>query len=140
MDTDILVALVGIGGAATGGLISFVTARSMRRMEWKLQLREREILAREAAYGDFLAEANRLMFHAIDDKLSHGAEFTALASLEVRLLFFSERVGTAAKDLAICVISHHSRDPAQPDGDFPKLQEKFILECRADLANLREHA
>jgi uncharacterized membrane protein YdjX (TVP38/TMEM64 family) len=103
METQTLVALFGVGGviigSAVGGIISFLSARSMRRMEWQLSLAEKDILNRESLYAEFLTQANRLVLQSIERNISLGTDLTTLIALETKIRFFSDSVGDAAQGL-----------------------------------------
>lgn len=143
METQTLVALVGVGsaliGSAIGGLISFFSTRSVRRMEWVPSLAEKNIHTRESLYADFLTEANRLMLEAIDGKLSQSTAFATLVGLEARLWFFSNAVGEAARNIVVCVMDHHSQEPKNDTLGFPELRDKFIAQCKEDVLALRKN-
>jgi hypothetical protein len=144
MDAQTLAALVGgaavLLGTAVGGLISFFSSRSVRRMEWELALTEKNILNRESLYAEFLTEANRLMLLSVDRRIAQSTELTTLISIEAKIWFHSEIVGKTAREIAKCILDQHSKEPKGSDPGFPKLRDRFIAEGKEDIRNLRKHA
>ena len=142
METQTLMALVGVGGAligsVIGGFISYLSSRSVRRMEWILSLAEKNIHARESLYADFLTEANRLMLQAMESKVSQSTAFSTLVGLEARLWFFSDAVGEVSRKIVRCVMDHHGQDPKKDTLGFPELRDAFIARCKEDLLALRK--
>ncbi|HEY9198967.1 MAG TPA: hypothetical protein VIR60_06340 [Gammaproteobacteria bacterium] len=145
MDTQTLVALVGVGGAllgsAIGGFTSYLSTRSVRRLEWKLSFVENEIHSRESLYADFLTEANRLVLHQVEGKLHRATEMTTLFALEARIWFFSDSVGKAARDLALYVLNDNIKDKEAEAGEEKKsystLRDSYITECKKNISDMK---
>lgn len=142
METQTLIALVGVSGAligsAIGGLISFFSSRAVRRMEWELSLTEKDIRNRESLYADFLTETNRLMLQSIDEKITQGSELTTLIALEAKIWFFSDSVGAVARKIVVCVMDHHSKEPKNEKPSFPELKDKYIFHCKKDITEMKK--
>ena len=143
METQTIVAIVGVAGvlvgSAVGGVISFLSSRSMRRMEWELSLSEKNILSRESLYVEFLTEATRLMLQSTEEKISQTTAFTTFVSLESRIWFQSPVIGELAREIARCVLDSHNKEPKDKAKEFPELRDKYISECKKDLLALRKH-
>lgn len=147
METQTLVALVGVTGAlmgsAIGGFISFFATRSVRKMEWKLSVVQKEMQTRESLYADFLTEANRLLMHQVEGKVHHATELTHLVSLDARIWFFSDIVGKAARSIVLCILDANLKDDEKKDSEekpeFAGLRDTFITECKKDLLAVKSN-
>jgi len=115
MDTPILVAVVGLAGALIGtligGVISYISTRSVRRMEWKQSLVLRDLQTREDLYADFLAEIGRLMLVSLAPPPSTVglSLFSKLVALESKIWFHSDSLGTSARELAKVVLEEFQK-------------------------------
>jgi hypothetical protein len=152
MDTPLLVAIVGLVGALVGsvigGLISFLSTRSVRRMEWRQSLVETDLRTRENLYADFLSEVGRLMLITIARNVGSAQppDFSRLVTLESKIWFHSEPLGKLAREIARVVLTEFSNmTKTEPDKgydplQFANLRDKFIVECKLDLRRVRENA
>jgi hypothetical protein len=141
MQTETLVAFVGVGGSLfgsiVGGLTSFFASRSVRRMDWQLGLLEKDIRAREVLYADFLTEANRVMMHSVAGDLLPTLELKSLVTLEARIWFYSEPVAEVAREIARMLMGLNSKNH-EDDSSFPSLRDKYLQACRSSLMELRK--
>ncbi len=85
MDNQTFTAVIGVAGvllgSTLGGLISFLSIRSVRRMDWELTLIEKDIRSREVLYADFLTEANRQMIDSLSGNAITTSELKNLVAL-----------------------------------------------------------
>lgn len=148
METQTLVAIVGVTGAligsAVGGLISFFSSRSVRRLEWGLGLAEKELRARESLYAEFLTEANRLLLHQIEGKSHQATEMASIIGLESRIWFYSDEVAKVAREIVLCVLDGNIKDSEKKEGKdklvFGDLKDSFLSECKKDFARVKSNA
>lgn len=150
METQTLVAFVGMGGAlvgsAVGGLISYFSSRSVRKLEWELSLVQKEIHARETLYADFLTEAGRLLLHQVENKSHPATEMTNLIALDARIWFYSDAVGKCSRKITVCVVDGNYSDDQEKGEEkkekptFAALRDDFITECKKDLEALKRNA
>ncbi|HEY8886851.1 MAG TPA: hypothetical protein VIM35_00055 [Gallionella sp.] len=156
MDTPVLVAVVGLVGAfvgsAVGGLISYFSTKAVRRMEWKQEMAQKDIQAREDLYADFLSEAGRLMLVSFtkEAKSTPSTEFSKLVTLEAKVWFHSEPLGKQARELAKIVMKEFEPKSVDKTVDetetkkdevtFAALRDKFISDCKLDLQRIRQLA
>jgi hypothetical protein len=152
MDTPLLVAVVGLAGALIGtligGLISWLSTKSVRRMEWKQSLVLRDLQAREELYADFLSEIGRLMLLSLAPPPSTvgSSQFSKLVALESKVWFHSDSLGNSARELAkVVLLEFQKKSETESEKDevntrFATLRDKFISECKQDLKRVRENA
>ena len=144
MEVQIVVAITSAAaalfGSAIGGITSYFSTRSMRRMEWHLALKEREINRREDLFTDFITEANRLVISSFHEKMSNGNELATLVALENRLWLYSEEIGALARKIAGCVLNYHQEKRKDDAPNFADLRDKFISTCRSNLAAAKNDA
>ena len=143
MEVQVVVAIVGVTaalvGSAIGGVTSYFSTRSMRRMEWRLTLQEKEISRRETLYTEFITEANRLVIHSSAEKISDGNVLTLLLALESRIWLHSEGLGPKARKICSCILDYQVKDK-KGTPKFGDLRDDFIAACRKDLADARDGA
>ena len=146
METQTLVALVGVGGAlvgsAVGGLISFLSSRSVRKLEWEPSLSQRDLQARETLYAEFLSEASRIVVRQVDGNISEASDLSELLTLEAKLWFHSEEVGEIARKVVLCVLDRRlsaakKEEPKEANGTFAELKHEYISACKNDLKRLK---
>ena len=154
METQLLVALVGLLGALTGsavgGTISFLSSRAVRRLDHRQSSLQKDREAREALYADFLAEASRLMLLSLrpGGTVDLTDEVTRLVALEARIWFYSDELGDLARTITkIVLFEFRGVDSAvtkerneEEQKAFARHRDKFIQECKLDLAKLRTEA
>ena len=127
-----------------GALASFFATRSLNSEQWRRQKIEKQILAREQLYSDFMAEAARLALTSIDAKAEKAGEFTALYSLMSRIrLIATLPVVTAAEEVTRHTTYLHRSDKAKfttHEADATRTEDSFAAICRRELDELREKA
>lgn len=146
MEPSLLVSVVGVMGALVGstigGLVSYLATRSVRRLEWKQGLIEKNLRGREDLYADFLSEASRLMLLSFskDSKGTEFIEFSKLAALESKVWFHSDTLGKLARQIVRVVLKEFTTGSGVTESEkkadeatFSDLRDKFITECKADL-------
>jgi hypothetical protein len=139
--SSILTAMVGLAGAAIGGLTSFVTSwltlRTQMHQNMLTAARER----REAVYKDFIKEAARLFGDALGHEREDVSDLIALYAIvaHMRLLASSDVVERAERVLEAIVAAylapnrtlHELRQFAHEGGLDPL--RKFSEACRSEL-------
>lgn len=145
MDGSIFTAIVGLAGAALGGLASFATSWLTQRT----QLRERALDAdrsrREVLYTEFIKEASRLYGDALGHEKDDVADLVVLYAIIARLrLIASSPVIVTAEAVMRSIIEtygkpnrtlHELRLFAHEGGLEPLLD--FSVACREELAQRR---
>lgn len=140
MDTEIATAIIAatsaLAGSAVGGVASYFSTRSMRKLEWQLSEIEREIASRRALYGQFLAESNKWIVRSFDQKANSFAEMQELLNLHSEISLISSKIGAKAKEILSCVLDHHQKDK-ETSGTYPTLRDAFIALCQQEVKDLR---
>lgn len=140
MDIQVTVAIIGVAaalfGSAIGGLSSYFSTRSMRKLEWKLSQVDREMEKREALYADFLSHSNIAMVSAFSDEPRSTDVIKPLVNLESRIRLISPEVGELARKIVSCVIDHH-QESKKEKANYPALRDEFITKCKTSLDALR---
>ncbi|WP_353222493.1 hypothetical protein [Salinisphaera sp. C84B14] len=140
MDSEILAALIGVSaafiGSIVGGVLSYLSTRSVRKIEWKLERRDRETERRYSLYAEFLAEASRLMLLSFERKGVISEEVRKLVALESQIWFHSTEVGASSRNIASCVLNHFEKDEEEDRPNFPELRDEYVRICRRDLDRL----
>jgi len=140
MNTQLTVAIIGVAaallGSVIGGISSYFSTRSMRKLEWKLSQADREIEKREALYADFLSHANIGIVSSFDKEPDTTNLLKPLMNLESRIRLVSPEVGDSARKIVSCVIDHHQKDK-DDKASYPSLRDDFISKCRKSLDSLR---
>jgi hypothetical protein len=140
----IISACAAIAGSIVGALASFFATRSLNSEQWRRQKIEKQILAREQLYSDFMAEAARLTLTSIDAKAEKASEFTALYSLMSRIrLIATPPVVTAAEEVTRSATNLHRSDTAKVtthEPDATRTEDSFAAICCRELDELREKA
>lgn len=113
----------------------------MRRLDWSLSVREKEIERNRILYNEFLAEANRLMLLAFGNKVSDSTDFSRIAAMESQIRMTSLRIGEIARKITGFTMTYNAKgDPKNPE-NFPKLRDDFIEACRQELdASIKANA
>jgi hypothetical protein len=144
MEVQVIVAIVGVAaallGSAIGGFTSYLSTRSMKKLEWKLSLREKELARSEGLYSEFIAEANRVLIQSFDQKFSSVKEMTTLLALESRIWMHSEEIGILSRQIVSCVLDYHTKDRKDEEARFPGLRDTFIATCRRELTSALDGA
>ncbi len=147
METQLVIAIVAgssaLLGSAVGGLVTYFSTRSIRRMEWKIERIDIAAQQRERLYLDFLSETARLMNLAVgENKVSSAEELSKMIELSLHIGFVSDTVGNKASKLASYVLDHHgeSDEPQDTTMTFSALKNEFVETCRHDIKQLRESA
>lgn len=140
MDTEIATALIvaasALIGSAVGGVASYFSTKSMRKLEWKLSEIEKEIASRRAIYAKFLAESNTWIVRSVDQKVDSFAEMQELLNLQSEISLMSPKIGEKAKEILSCVLDHHQKGKQQL-GTYPPLRDSFIDLCLQEIRSMR---
>ena len=137
MSNEVLIAIIGVSsallGSLIGGITSYFSTRSMRRLDWQLTVREKEVERNRTLYNEFLAEANRLMLLALSNKISGSTDFSKIAAMESQIRMTSLTLGEIARKITASIMSYNAKDDPKGDGSFPSLRDNFIETCRQEL-------
>lgn len=143
MDGSILTAMVGLAGAAIGGLASFATSWLTVRAQLHQKVRDAARDRREKVYTDFIKEASRLFGDALGHEREDVSDLITLYSLvaHMRLLASNEVTLCAEKVLDAIVAAylgpnrtlHELRQFAREGGLDPL--RRFSEACRTELAS-----
>jgi hypothetical protein len=140
MDNDIVVAIIvaasALIGSAVGGISSYFSTKSMRKLEWRLSETEREISSRRTLYARFIAESNNWIIRSVDMKVNHFAEMQELVNIYSEISLLSPIIGRKAKEIVSCVIDHHEKGNQQ-HGTYPALRDSFIDLCLQEAKSMR---
>jgi hypothetical protein len=141
MPPEIIAVLGTLFGALVGGLINYLSSRSVKNHEWRLSLAKDQAVSRQKLYAKFLVEAQRLVIQAHEGKISSLADLNALNGkfAEVSLVA-PDSVVEAAKKLTDAAITSHSTPPAKEVADFFKIKSAFIAAARQDIARVLSDA
>jgi len=143
MDIQLSIALIGIAaallGSAIGGLTSYLSTKSTRKLEWRLSLIEKDISKREDLYADFLSEANKLILLAHKNKIEDPTRLEKLVNLENKIRLMSPTLGDLTRKITSCVLDHHEAGDNKK-GSYPELRDSFIKDCRELLNKLKSDA
>ena len=141
MPPEAIAVLGTLFGALAGGLINYLSSRSVKNHEWRLALAKDQAVSRQKLYAEFLVEAQRLVVQAREEKISSLADLNALNGkfAEVSLVA-PDRVMETAQKLADAAITSHSAPPATEVTDFFKLKAAFIAAARQDIARVLSEA
>lgn len=147
LDNTTLVALVGIAasliGSLIGGLITHLSARSIRHRDWLYSLQEKSLAKREAAYVDFLNEANKgSLLPIAGAPQSEILKLVAhLLAAEARCKLLSDDVALVAREIVKWMAEAAKTD--RPEGSvrpFTELTAEFIAAARRDLDRVEQSA
>lgn len=140
MDTQLVVAVIGVSaallGSIVGGVSSYLSTRSMRKLEWKLARIDREIDKRETLYADFLSSANLGMLSSFNKDPDSTEVIKPIMNLEARIRLVSPELGELARKVVSCVIDHHQKEK-NDKASYPPLRDEFISRCKSSLDALR---
>ncbi len=137
MSNEALIAIIGVAaallGSVSGSIASYISTRSMRRMEWKLSIHEKSIERHRTLYNDFLSEANRLMLLSFGNKVNDSTDFSKIAAMESQIRMSSLKLGEMARKITSCTMSYNVRDNSNVQDNFPALRDEFIEVCRQEI-------
>jgi hypothetical protein len=140
MNTAIATALIAatsaLVGSVIGGIVSYFSTKSMRKLEWKLSEIEREIASRRAIYAKFLAESNTWIVRSVDQKVNSFAEMQELLNIQSEISLISPKIGAKAKEILSCVLDHHQKGKEHL-GTYPHLRDSFIALCLQEVRGMR---
>ena len=141
MAPEITTTIAALGGTLVGGLINYLSSRSVKNQEWRLSLAKDQAASRQKLYSEFLVEAQRLVIQAHEEKISSLSDLNALNGkfAEVSLVA-PDSVVEAAKKLTDAAITSHSVPPAKEVADFFKLRAACIAAVRQDIASVLSEA
>ena len=146
MDPAYISGLSALAGAAIGGTTSFATAWLTQRAQLRHARREAERARLVTLYGDFIAEASRLLGDALSHQKDDVADLVNIYALIGRMRLVSPtRVVIAAEAVAHLLIetylapnrSLHELVTFAKEGSMDLLVE-FGEACREDLATRTE--
>ena len=145
MNETAISAIAALTGAAIGGLTSIVATWLTQRTQARVRWLERDALARQEVYREFIEEASKCYV----DALQHdNADIPALVSLYAKVnrmrVQSSPKVVEIAEEIARKIVDTY----LEPDKNFQELREMvnsrsidlirhFSEACRAELDQLR---
>ena len=137
MPPEAIAVLGTLFGALAGGLINYLSSRSVKNHEWRLSLAKDQAASRQKLYAEFLVEAQRLVVQAREEKITSLADLNPLNGkfAEVSLVA-PDSVVEAAQKLADSAITSHGAQPAKEVADFFELKTSFIAAARKDIARV----
>lgn len=137
MTSEIITTIAALGGTLVGGLINYLSSRSVKNHEWRLSLAKDQVASRQKLYAEFLVEAQRLVLQAHEEKISSLYDVNALTSKFAEIsLVAPDSVVEAAKKLTDTAITSHVVPPAKEVADFFELRAAFISAARQDIARV----
>lgn len=141
MAPEIITTIAALGGTLVGGLINYLSSRSVKNHEWRLSLAKDQVASRQKLYAEFLVEAQRLVLQAHEEKISSLYDLNALTSKFAEIsLVAPDSVVEAARKLTDTAIASHVVPPAKEVADFFKLRAAFISSVRQDIARVLSDA
>lgn len=140
MDIQLSVAIIGVvsalSGTAIGGLTSYFSSRSMRKLEWRLTQIDKEIDKRENLYAAFLGEANRWVIFSVNNKVQSLEGLDHFLSLESKIRLISPEIGDLARKITSCILDNLQKDK-NAEVKYPDLRDSFIVSCQLSIDKLR---
>lgn len=135
-------AIVGtLSGAIVVGVINYFSNRSVKNHEWRLALARDQISMRQKLYSELLAEAQRLVIQAREEKASSLADLNLVNVKFAEIcLVASEEVIEEARKLKDYAITSYGVPPAKEAANFFTLKEAFIAAARKDMAKVLSDA
>ena len=130
-----------LAAALVAGLVSYWAGRGMKTHEWRLAQAKEELAARKALYAAFLAEAQRLVIQATEEKIHQVTELDTLSRQYAEItLVGSKPVTEAAMHVYDEVLVAHVRsDPTAEEAiNFHPRKEAFLNAARTELQSYRE--
>ena len=134
MDSQLLAMLGALAGVLIGGFINFFASKSVKQREWKLSLAKDQIALRQRLYGEFLAEAQRLLTISIYEQLSLPRDIHLLNNILAQItLLAPEELVVRARAVREHIFKHPSMatDPESPS--FNVLRKAFLESAREDI-------
>lgn len=140
MPSEIITIASTLAAAVIAGYISYLAGRSMKTHEWKLAQAKDELSARKALYTLFLAEAQRLIVQASEDKAYAVSELDELHKwyAEITLVGSSSVVEAAMTTVDSVLLAYLREQDASDASDFHERRQAFIKSARAELQSFRE--
>ena len=128
-------AVSALAGVLIGGVMNYLTHRSIKQQEWRLALTRDQLQLRQKVYSEFLVEAQRMLSLGREDKIKSVSDLDPLKGKFAEVsMFASPEVFKAAQMLADAAITSQQNPPAKEVANFFQLKESFIAAVRADLA------
>ena len=134
MDSQLLAMFGALAGVLIGGFINFFASKSVKQREWKLSLAKDQIALRQRLYGEFLAEAQRLLTISIYEQLSLPRDIHLLNNILAQItLLAPEELVVRARAVREHIFKHPSMsaDPESPS--FNVLRKAFLESAREDI-------
>lgn len=141
---ELTIALIGVIsallGTALGGVISYLTTKSAKSMEWRFKMLSDEIQERKDLYSCFLEEVNGLVFSSFHEKHSDLRKFSNLGNLLAKMeLSSSDEVIIKAKNVSDYAFMCHAATEKQPENDFAELRQEFVNTAKNEIIELKTH-
>jgi hypothetical protein len=140
-----MIALIGavsaLAGVLIGGVMNYLTHRSIKKQEWRLTLTRDQLQLRQKVYAEFLVEAQRMLSLGREDKIKSLSDLDPLKGKFAEVSMFAPpEVFKAAQKLADASMTSQQTPPAKEVASFFQLKENFVAAVRADLAMVTQGA
>ena len=128
-----------LSAALVAGLLSYWAGRGMKTHEWRLALAKEDMAIRRTLYAAFLAEAQRLIIQASEDKVHAVAELDLLSRHYAEITLVGEKpVCEAAVQVFDAVLLAHVREQTAAEAlEFHPRKEAFLNAARTEIRSLR---
>lgn len=138
MSESAIIAIIGsssaILGAVIGVLGSFLTTRQIKKLDNQYNIENELRLEKRKIASLFMTEANRLVVHAMDERLSEARAISKLAELYCQIeLYFNEEVSSKAKNLLLYVVSIHGQYTEEIESSFQSLREDLVSSIKNEI-------
>ena len=130
-----------LAAALVAGLLSFWAGRGLKTHEWKLSLAKEEAAAKKKLYAEFLAEAQRLIIRATEEKVHQASELDRINNQYAEItLVGGKAVSEAAMQVFDSVLLAHvqSDQTATEAMQFHPRKQAFLEAARHELQSHRE--
>lgn len=137
MTTDLVSVLGTLAGVAIGGVIVYLSNRSLKILEWHHAIARDRSATRQRLYAEFLTEVQKTVSQGREGRLATLSSYDALNAKFAELsLFANDDVLSKANSLKEYAICSQSTEPASIASQYPKLLQIFIVTARSELSNI----
>ena len=140
MPSELITIAGTFGVALVAGVISYFAGRGMKTHEWRLAQAKDELASRRALYAAFLAEAQRLIIQASENKLSNvdGLDTLNRQYAEITLVGSSPVTEAAMHVFDSVLLANVREETAEEALSFHPRKEAFLKAARNELHSFRE--
>lgn len=139
MPSELITIAGTLGAALVAGVASFLAGRGMKTHEWRLAQAKEELAARKALYAAFLAEAQRLIIQASENKMQNVSVLDALNRqyAEITLVGSKPVTEAAIHVFDSVLLAHVQEQTAEESLSFHPRKEAFLNAARNELQSYR---